>query len=603
MSGPSYAVGIDLGTTHCALSYVDLDLSEGELLAHHSMAIPQSVDAGSVDARALLPSFLFLPHADQLERGATALPWNPTPMHVVGAFARDLGAKTPGRCVASAKSWLSHAGVDRAGRILPADATEGVEKVSPVEASRAYLAHLREAWDHAHPEAPLADQHVVLTVPASFDPAARELTLDAARAAGLGEPILLEEPQAALYAWIANTLGGDASWREQLAVGDVLLVVDVGGGTVDFSVIAVQESEGELQLERIAVGDHILLGGDNMDLALAYTVKAELEAAGKRIDDWQLRGLTHGCRQAKERLLAGEVEAVPLTVPSRGSKLIGKSLRAELRADQVQRVLLDGFFPEVEVTDEPASAGRGALTALGLPYARDAAVTRHLAAFLTRQREALDGDDTFLRPTAILFNGGVLKAPAIEARLLEVLQGWLTAAGAPAARVLEGADLDGAVARGAAYYAYARENEGVRIRGGLGQAYYVGVESSMPAVPGMPPPVQALCVAPFGLEEGDVAEPPPQELGLVVGEPVSFRFFTSTVRRDDRPGEMLSRWGDDEVVELGRIEATLPAEGRAPGEIVPVRLRARVTELGVFRLEALPREGEHVWKVELDARE
>ncbi len=600
----SYAIGIDLGTTHCALAYIDLDLSEGESLAHHTLDIPQVVSPGEVEDKSLLPSFVYLPHPDELSAGAGALPWNPTPAAIVGTLARRLGGKTPGRCVSSAKSWLSHSGVDRTGAILPVDAPDDTRRISPVEASTQYLKHLREAWEHKHPDAPLAEQRVVLTVPASFDPSAREFTLEAARAAGFGEPVLLEEPQAALYAWIANTFGSDEGWRDQLKLGDVLLVVDVGGGTVDFSVISVGEKDGGLWLERVAVGEHILLGGDNMDLALAHTVKAALEATGKTIDDWQLRGLVHGCRDAKEQLLAGESTSVPLVVPSRGSKLIGGSLRAELTLEQVTRVVLEGFFPKVPVDAAPATTPRSALTALGLPYARDAAVTRHLAAFLRRQSGALESEEgTFLWPTAVLFNGGVLKAKAISERLLDTIGAWLSADGAPPARVLGGADLDRAVARGAGYYAYARMTDGVRIRGGLAHAYYVGVESSAPAVPGLEPPIQALCVAPFGLEEGDLAELPPQELGLVVGEPVRFRFFTSSVRRDDRPGQMLSRWSEDELSELGQIEATLPTEGRAPSEVVPVRLRARVTELGVFRLEAVPRDGGHVWNVELDARQ
>jgi hypothetical protein len=358
------------------------------------------------------------------------------------------------------------------------------------------------------------------------------------------------------------------------------------------------------------VGEHILLGGDNMDLALAYVVAQKLEAQGKKLDAWQLRALTHGCRHAKEQLLgASPPESVPLVVPSRGSKLIGGSLRTELTLEEVRRTLLEGFFPEVGVDTKPATRARGALTQLGLPYAQDAAVTRHLAAFLARQVGATAelGFATregarFLHPTAILFNGGVLKADAIAERITKVIGGWLAADGAPNARVLEGADLDGAVARGAAYYGYARLGGGVRIRGGMAQAFYVGVETAMPAVPGLEPPVHALCVAPFGLEEGSTAPSPPQELGLVVGEPVRFRFFASSVRRDDAPGALLERWRDDELVELGAIEAELPAQGRHAGDVVPVRLRARVSELGTLVLEALPRAGGDVWKVELDVR-
>ena len=593
----TYTIGVDLGTTHCAVAAVDHDLSEGEEIALDALRVPQSVAPGEVEPRDLLPSFVYLPHEKELPAGATALPWNPTPIHLVGELARRLGAGTPGRLVASAKSWLSHPGVDRRGTILPVDAPEGERRISPVEASVQYLAHLREAWDHAHPEAPFAEQEVVLTVPASFDPAARELTAEAAASAGYQHLTLLEEPQAALYSWLHSTSG---DWREQLKVGDVILVVDVGGGTTDFSLIAVKEEGGTLALERIAVGDHILLGGDNMDLALAYTVKAKLEAEGKTVEEWQVRGIVQGCRGAKESLLAGETEAVPIVVPSRGSKLIGGSLRTELTKAEVEAVVLNGFFPEVPVDAQPAKRARTALTQLGLPYAQDAGVTRHLASFLSRQA---DVGDRFRHPTALLWNGGVLKASAIAERLEAVVQSWLAADGGQPARLLEGPDLDRAVARGAAYYGYARRGGGVRIRGGLAQAYYVGVETAQPAVPGLAPPVHALCVAPFGLEEGQEADPVPQELGLVVGEPVRFRFFGSSVRRDDATGTLLQRWSDDELVELGAIEATLPAEGRPAGDIVPVRLGTRVTEVGTLVLEARPREGDRRWNVELSIRE
>ncbi len=610
-TAPEYAVGIDLGTTHCALSYVDLDLSEGEEVAQHVLPIPQLVAPGEVEARSLLPSFIYLPHPDEMKPKDLALPWDGTPRVVVGELARRTGAQTPIRLVSSAKSWLCHPGVDRRAPILPPDAPEEVARMSPLEASVQYLEHVRAAWDHKYPGSPLAKQDLVITVPASFDPAARELTAEAARRAGLGHMILLEEPQAALYSWIQATEG---EWRERVHVGDIILVVDIGGGTTDLSLIAVLEREGALELHRVAVGDHILLGGDNMDLALAHVVKNAIEADGETtLDEWQVRALTHGCRTAKETLLSdADVEAVPVVVPSRGAKLVGGSLRTELTREQVTEVLVEGFFPEVDVDARPVSRARAALTRLGLPYAQDAAITRHIAAFLGRQLGAtasLEGFEgkatdkaTFLHPTAVLWNGGVLKAPVLAERLGRILDGWLSKEGAPEARIIEGIDLDLAVARGAAYYGYVRRGGGVRIRGGTAQAYYVGVETAMPAVPGLEPPIHAMCVAPFGMEEGTEGELPPQELGLVVGEPVRFRFFGSSVRRDDAVGDVLERWSPDELSELGAIEATLPVEGHTAGEIVPVRLHALLTEVGTLRLEAVPRKGDARWKVELDLR-
>lgn len=609
MSAARYAIGIDLGTTHCALSYVDIESSDGETAAQQVLQIPQLTGPGMVEDRPLLPSFLYLPHADELAPGDLSLPWTASQDHAVGEFARSRGAATPIRLVASAKSWLCHPGVDRRADILPAEAPAEVPHLSPLSASVRYLSHLREAWNAAHPESPFDAQDVTVTIPASFDPAARELTAEAAQAAGYPRMTLLEEPQAALYSWIQRSAG---QWRKDVKRGDLILVVDVGGGTTDLSLIAVLERDGNLELHRVAVGEHILLGGDNMDLALAYGVTRKLAAQGTRLDPWQTRALAHACRAAKEALLSDPaLDAVPVVVPSRGSKLIGGSIRTEVGRDDLTATLIDGFFPQVAVTDHPVSRARGALTQLGLPYAQDAAITRHLAAFLARQLGAtaeLEGfagqpeGSLFLHPTAVLFNGGVLKSDLIAERVLGVLNDWLAADGAAPARLLSGADLDLAVARGAAYYGYVRRGRGVRIRGGTARAYYVGVESAMPAIPGMEPPLEVLCVAPFGMEEGSEAALPEREFGLVVGEPVRFRFFGSSMRRQDEVGTLLDFWTEEELQELEEIEATLPAEGRNPGDIVRVKLHARVTETGTLELEALPVGGSERWKVQFDVR-
>ena len=603
-----FSIGIDLGTTHCALSYVDMQASDGEQVVQQVLDVPQLTAPASVEGRPLLPSFLYLPHESELSPADLALPWGASQDAVAGEFARQRGAATPIRLVASAKSWLCHPGVDRRAPLLPADAPPEVERISPLAASTRYLQHLRQAWDAAHPGAPFDQQDITVTIPASFDPAARELTAEACRAAGYQQLTLLEEPQAALYSWIQASGG---AWRKQVAHGDVILVVDVGGGTTDLSLIAVLEQGGNLQLQRVAVGEHILLGGDNMDLALAYGVARKLAAEGRQLDAWQTRALAHGCRAAKEQLLADDaLQAVPVVVPSRGSKLIGGSIRTEVTRAEVLALLVEGFFPPVAVSDKPQTRARAALTQLGLPYAQDAAVTRHLAAFLSRQAgaveqvEGLQGQPgaSFLHPTAILFNGGVLKARQIEQRILEVVNGWLSAEGAPPARLLEGANLDLAVARGAAYYGHVRRGRGVRIRGGTAQSYYVGVESNMPAIPGMEPPISALCLAPFGMEEGTEVALDAQEFGLVVGQPVRLRFFGSSMRRQDAVGSVLDFWGPEELVELQQIEAQLPAEGRTPGEVVAVQLLARVTDIGTLELLAVPVGGSERWKVEFDVR-
>ena len=609
-----YAIGIDLGTTHSALSYVDLEASDGEQTAHGVLPVPQLTAPGTVEALPLLPSFLYLPHPDELAPGELALPWNTDGdanenTAVTGEMARSRGATTPIRLVSSAKSWLSHPSVDRRAAILPADAPEEVARVSPLEASTRYLAHLRRAWDAAHPEAPFDQQQVTVTIPASFDPGARELTAEAARNAGYTSATLLEEPQAALYSWIQGSKG---AWRKQVKAGDIVLVVDVGGGTSDFSLIAILERDGKLEPHRVAVGDHILLGGDNMDLALAHLVARKLAANGTQLDAWQMRALTYGCRAAKEHLLAdAETTTWPIVVPSRGSKLIGGSIRTELTRDEVTSFITDGFFPRVEAAARPATRARAGLTQLGLPYAQDAAITKHLSAFLARQAGAtaeLEGfagrvssEHSFLHPSAVLFNGGVFKSGILAQRVMDTINDWLYMEGAEPARMLEGADLDLAVARGAAYYSYARRGGGVRIRGGTARSYYVGVESSMPAIPGMEPPIQALCVAPFGMEEGSELELPGQEFGLVVGEPVHFRFFGSTTRRQDHIGEVLDFWGPDELQEQNEIQATLPADGRTPGDVVQVKLHALATEAGTLELAAVARDGQR-WKVEFDVR-
>jgi molecular chaperone DnaK (HSP70) len=600
-----YAVGVDLGTTNCALAATRLDVDPAAPAILDVLDVPQVINPGEVEPRPLLPSFLYLPHEQELPAKALALPWEAGRGFVVGGFARSQGARVPGRLVHSAKSWLAvttdegpHAA------ILPWQAPDGVSKVSPVEASTRYLTHLREAWDHAHQDAPLAAQELVLTVPASFDASARELTAEAARQTGLEKLTLLEEPQAAVYAWLAAH--GD-DWRKHLKAGDVLLVVDVGGGTTDLSLITVGEETGNLTLNRLAVGDHILLGGDNMDLALAYAIKTKLEAGGKTLDSSQMSALTFACRDAKEALFAKmDMKTHPIAIAGRGSSLMGSTVRTELDRELLMQVLVDGFFPKVSADARPLKTRRMGLATLGLPYAQDAAVTKHLAEFLGRQVNAAQAQPpvspamgaSFIHPTCVLFNGGVFKAKALQDRVVEVLNGWLSREQAAAVRVLAGQDLDHAVAKGAAAYARYRAAGGLRIRGGTARAYYVGIELSAPAVPGVQPPVKAVCVAPFGMEEG-TREEVGQDLGLVTGEPARFRFFASTVRRTDRVGAEVNEWKDD-LVELPPIEAT--ASG-SQGELVPVRIRSHVTAIGTLELTCADRKGQERARFEFNARD
>ena len=409
---------------------------------------------------------------------------------------------------------------------------------------------------------------------------------------------ILEEPQAAVYAWIEAN--GDA-WREAVRVGDLVLVCDIGGGTTDFTLIAVREEGGELTLERVAVGDHILLGGDNMDLALAFRVRERLAAEGTQLDPWQFRGLALSCREAKERVLGSEQEAAyPVSILGRGRKVVGGTLRTDVQRHEVEESLVDGFFPRCQIGDRPQAQRRTGLQEIGLPYAADPAVTRHLGHFLSRHREGLERREDIgsAYPTAVLFNGGVMRAAALRQRLVDILSGW--AERSDGVRRLGGGDPEHAVARGAAYYGLARRGRGVRIRGGTARAYYVGIETAMPAVPGVRPPIKALCVVPQGLEEGSEVKLPAQEFGLVVGEPAEFRFLSSATRRDDEVGTVVETW-DEDIEELSPLETTLEWKGQE-GSTVPVRLEARVNEVGVLELWCASRDGAQRWKLEFNVR-
>jgi hypothetical protein len=603
---PKYVIGIDLGTTNSALAYAEI-ISGADPFAPANvqlLEVPQLVNPGEVRDEGLLPSFLYLPGAADFPEGSTALPWDPKPASVVGRLAQKRGAENVGRLVSSAKSWLSHSGVDRTAAILPARAPDGVERLSPVEASRRYLEHLRRAWDSKLPDAPFTEQQVLVTVPASFDAVARELTLAAAEQAGYSNVTLLEEPQAAFYSWIER----HGNWRDQVKPGDLILVVDIGGGTTDFTLIAVTERDGELALDRIAVGEHILLGGDNMDLALARTVAERLAEKGTRIDQFQLQQLWNNCRNAKERLLdpGSKAKEQPVTILGKGTGLVGGTIKASLEREDISRVILEGFVPAVPSTEMPQRQRRVGLQEIGLPYAADAAMTKHLARFLRQQSSSVEhgevrrGPTGMACPTHILFNGGVLNAKTVRERILSVLDSWLAQENMAPVQPLTGENLMHAVARGAAYYGLARRGKGVRIRGGVPRSYYIGIESAMPSVPGFSAPLKALTVVPFGMEEGTDQRIPNREFGLVVGEPAEFRFFCSAVRKNDQPGDLVEDFGD-ELQELSPMEVSLDATGNST-DVVPVSFETIETETGMLQLWCVARDG-HRWKLEFNVRE
>ena len=515
-----YSVGIDLGTTNSVIAYASLS-QEGQTSepSVKLLPIPQLIGPGQVESLPSLPSFLYLPREAEVTSLTTPLVDDPS-SGIAGRYARQQSAENPQRVVVAAKSWLCHGRVGRTEAVLPWQSPPEVRKVSAFDCTQRFLAHLVAAWHAAHPEAPLTDQQVVLTVPASFDPAARELTRQAAIEAGLPDHfVLLEEPQAAVYRWLASQAD---TWRDVLSAGDVLLVVDVGGGTTDLTLVSVEEVNGELSLQRLAVGNHLLLGGDNMDLALAHHVGQQLQQQGHDLDPWQNVSLWHACRDAKEKLLSVDgPEEQTISVLGRGSSLIGGTISTTLTRDAVRSLIVDGFFPECERDDRPERQAVSGFQDIGLPYEADPAITKQVSAFLSDHGDALKRSSSETEPadkrapTHLLFNGGVFRSESLQERLKEVIASWSPAVPA----VLGGPeDLDSAVALGAAYYGWSKHSGGIRIRGGTARSYYIGIETAGLAIPGAPRPLRALCVASQGMEEGTESEVPGGEVGLVVGQ-------------------------------------------------------------------------------------
>ena len=604
MSDPVYIVGIDLGTTNSIVAYTAADAADVESAQIHVLEIPQLVSAGEVAARSALPSFVMITDGLQASPESLALPWDPSPPQATGEYARRRGEEIPQRLIASSKSWLCNTLVDRNSPILPwtpSGEKAGIppeSKLSPVAASAAILMHIRNAWNHTmagsatvpDPQFKLENQKIYLTVPASFDAVARELTVAAAEMAGLADITLLEEPQAAFYAWLAAS---GKSWRDAVGAGDLILVCDVGGGTSDFSLIQVGEEDGDLVLDRVAVGNHLLVGGDNMDLALAYTLAGKLAEGGTRLDSWQMNGLWHSCRRAKEQILSDpSVDSEAVTILGRGSSLIGGTLKTDLTRETIESVLRDGFFPTCTRDDRPQANQRTGIREFGLAFEADAGITRHLAAFLAQH--TVDGQPA--QPTAVLFNGGVMKAGVLRDHVVSILDSW---SAGDSIVSLPSADFDLAVAKGAACYGLARQGKGIRIRGGLGRSYYIGIAAAMPAVPGVPAPTKALCVAPFGTEEGTTAAISDREFVLLVGESATFDFLGSTVRTEDPLGTVVEDWHGD-IEPITTLETALEGDS---GEAIPVTLELHVTEVGTLELWCVSTTDERRWRLEFNVRE
>jgi len=559
MSLSRFTTGIDLGTTNSALAFIDTkEAAETDFPTIHVLDVPQTVAQGRIEARRTLPSFLYL--GDQ---------------EYVGAYAREQGALVPTKSIHSAKSWLSNPEVDRTAKILPWDAQEGGRVLSPVDVSAKILKHLAEAWGKDQ-GSKLGEQNVVLTVPASFDEEARELTVAAAREAGIERLTLLEEPAAAFYSWIANDL---ARSQKSLFDGQIVLVCDVGGGTSDFTLIRVSRENDRVDFNRTAVGKHLLLGGDNLDLTLGWLVEAKL---GKTLSIRQRSGLRRQCASAKERLLSDpNLKSVEITVLGGGSSLVGGTLKTEITREEVLELALDGFLPGCELTDRPKDEDKSLYRELGLPLVSDPAVTRHLAAFLASAGDA--------RPDAILFNGGFFIPEILRERVADVMEHWY----GKRPVIFENRDLDLAVAVGAAYYSYVRKTgAGLLVRGGLPRAYFIGLGDG-----------RAMCLVPRGTEEGSTIEIDPGSLHLLANKPVSFQLYSSRTRTEDKSGEVVE-FSSEEREEL-HLHAPLHAVlrfGKAGERLVPIKLGARLTEVGTLEIWADSKETDHRWRLQFELR-
>ncbi len=589
-----YIVGIDLGTTNSAVAFVDTE-SEKRVISDYP--VMQVVSPGEAARRDLLPSFHYESAQGEFAAGALDLPWSSThESTATGVFARNHGARVPGRLIVSAKSWLSHSGVDRTAPLLPWHAVEGVEKISPVEVTARYLHHIRQAWNHEHPGDLLQNQDIIITVPASFDEIARELTVEAAIKAGLTNVILLEEPQAAFYSWI-NT--NETDWLNSVTAGQKILICDIGGGTTDFTLIEVRSESGSVRFHRVAVGDHLILGGDNQDLALAYHVEKKL-LEGKQLTPGQFTSLVRSCQFAKEKLLSENAPSeITLNIAGAGTSLIGSSLQVKLSKDEAEQVLVEGFFPFVDLGEKPHLRQSG-FQEFGLPYASDAAVTRYLGSFIFSHRQKLDAGDekSAIRPDVVLFNGGVFSSTLIRKRILDALQNWFATsyhAWAPAVLSNERPEL--AVSRGAAYFGMVRRGQGVRISAGLARSYYIGVE--VPKDDHLS--LVALCLAPAGLQEGEKVDLSGHTFSLLIRQPVEFPIYVSSIRTTDSSGEVVEI-DPLQMHSLPPIRTVLRSGKSMEAGCVDVVLHARLTETGTLDLWCTEKEGNRSWKLQFDVR-
>jgi molecular chaperone DnaK (HSP70) len=602
IEGQRFIIGIDLGTTNCAVAYVDLEEDRSAAKGIRILKIPQLTGPGQVNRLPLLPSFLYIPGEYDLAEDAVVRLWSDPEENVVGAFARDQGALVPDRLVSSAKSWLCHSNVDRRARILPWGGTLQVPKISPVAATAAYLKHIRLAWNVAwgpDENLHLENQLVVLTVPASFDEIARDLTLEAAKSAGINTAVLLEEPLAAFYSWL---MCHEKNWREFVRPGELILICDVGGGTTDFTLIILKDVEGNPRFERIAVGDHLLLGGDNIDLALARQVETQLTGKRRSMSTDRWKSLCHQCRQAKETILSGSATAFTITLMGEGGRLIADTQRVELTEDTIAKTVLEGFFTTTADKTMSLAAGRKGITEFGLPYEPEPAITQHLQGFIDRHCDEVEKPlrRQSASPDLILFNGGSLKPTVIRKRIRAALRQWYHEPDLERPRVLENHDLDLAVAFGAAYYGLVKIGHGVRVGSGSPRSYYLGVARTE-TDPAQAEPREVMCVVERGLDEGSTISLANKSFDVLANRPVAFDLFSSSYRSGDRHGDLVEV--NDSFTELPPLQTVIRYGKKGIQRAIPVKIEAEYTEVGTLAIWCRSRISEHRWKLQFQLRD
>jgi molecular chaperone DnaK (HSP70) len=585
-----YIIGIDLGTSNTVVSYALINDPE-EVPEFKIFEIPQIVKPGEILTRPALPSFIYFPDDNEKGRDKFSLPWSDDETFIIGEFARKRGGEIPSRQIASAKSWLCNVHVKREDDILPWNSEEVNEKFSPVRAQTEILNHIKEAWNFEFAlddeDSSFEEQNILITIPASFDAVARELTLQACKKAGIKNLTLMEEPQAAFYSWLKDN---DDTWRDEIEKEDLILVCDIGGGTSDFTLIKVNDEGGNLELERSAVGNHLLVGGDNMDLALSYLVNSKFAASGKKLDQWQMKSLVNKSREAKEYLFENfNADSARVTLLGKGSKLIGGTLKSDIKKAELEQIVKAGFFPMCKKEDLPQNNQKTGLMEVGLSYESDPAITKHLADFLS-------GNDEDKTPSYILFNGGVMKSEEIRGHIRSVVSSWSQE---NQAKELKNITPDTAVAKGAAYYGFIKESGGIRIKSGLNKTYYIEVASSMPAIPGIPVPTKAVCVAPFGTEEGSILKIDENQYMLTLGENVSFNLLESSKNRNDETGETIEDFQGN-LEQVTEIETFLQGE---KGDQIPVILEIHATEVGTLDFYCASVNDDRKWKLEFNLRQ